>query len=170
MHWLTLSSTNIRYSETPSPPADPQSRGLLLKSFLSPRPFPGLPSVRGYLASHLADADEYAGFNLLLFRFFPPQNGDESWSPPQVGYLANRPKPTLTDGPAISDALSTEEPTTGDTTPVIGDCFGLSNSPMSQPWPKVVEGQARMRETLEQWASNSEGEDELVERMMGILQ
>lgn len=45
----------------------------------------------------------------------------------------------------------------------------MSNSPLTQPYPKVQSGEERMAESLIEWAQNGEDEDELVERMMVLL-
>jgi uncharacterized protein with NRDE domain len=130
-------STNIREPGRPDP-VDPPSRGQLLKSFLAP---PSPPALHEYLEAHRQTAQNFVGFNLLLFNV-----GHQ----PKVGYLSNRPTTTLED-------LK------------LGECVGLSNSPLAEPWPKVTSGCQAMQLSLEQWRLNHENEDELIERMMGLL-
>lgn len=112
---------------------------MLLKSFLS-----AAPSVKPQVADFLKgiDAQSYVGFNLLLFDL----QGDKA----EVGYLSNRPEPTYM-------------------TPDGDSCQGISNSPWTQPYPKVTDGEERMSVALEDWATAGGDEDDLVERMMDLL-
>lgn len=112
---------------------------MLLKAFLSAAPNDKVP-VSDFLEG--IDAKSYVGFNLLLFDL----KGDKA----EVGYLSNRPEPTL---------LTPD----GDT------CQGISNSPWNQPYPKVTEGEERMAKTLAAWTAAGGDEDDLVERMMDLL-
>ncbi|OCF31850.1 hypothetical protein I317_03354 [Kwoniella heveanensis CBS 569] len=159
--------TNVRLTP-PTPPVapspNPPSRGLLLKDFLSPPPPPfasaspsssstSLPSVHEYLSSHYESAGEYEGFNLLLFSL----GGDKA----EVGYLTNRPVPC---GTTALDTSSLDEKHR-----IPAECFGISNSPMSEPWPKVQQGEKRMVDTLLAWEEKGEGDEELVERMFALL-
>lgn len=52
----------------------------------------------------------------------------------------------------------------------VGQCHGLSNTPLSRPWPKVSKGEVNMDRTLREWTERKEGEDALIERLMGMLQ
>ncbi|KAK8865618.1 hypothetical protein IAR55_000762 [Kwoniella newhampshirensis] len=190
--------TNVRLTP-PAPPLrparNPPSRGLLLKSFLSPHPPPPPSSspektqgatnahgaltpelgVHDYLASYLPTAGEYEGFNLLLFSL--GRKGVE----PEVGYLTNRPVPSFTD---LQVPHTRRAQTEREHDPVAdsnhlniksgslssAQCFGLSNSPMSQPWPKVVDGEKRMVQTLKEWNEAGRGDErDLVERMFKLL-
>jgi uncharacterized protein with NRDE domain len=45
----------------------------------------------------------------------------------------------------------------------------MSNSPLTQPYPKVQSGEERMAESLTEWSQNGEDENQLVERMMDLL-
>jgi uncharacterized protein with NRDE domain len=144
-----MSSTNIRYPQK-STKGDTPSRGKLLKDYLSPSPLSSeRPKVDEYLHSHEGNADQYEGFNLLLFDL----KGDT-----QVGYLTNRPQATYTD-------LSPSEITLQDG----AGTYGLSNSPMDRPFEKVERGKDRMSEELSNWTTNKEDEEDLIERMMDLL-
>lgn len=127
----------------------PPSRGLLLKSFLAPPPSSVVPSVHDYLGERLRWVDEYEGFNVLLFKL--PQRRDESLA--EIGYLSNKPEPTHRNLGGETKRW-----------------YGLSNTPFTEPWPKVKDGEQRMSETLKEWEEKGEGNDQLVDRMMGILQ
>ncbi|KAK4686918.1 hypothetical protein P7C73_g3192, partial [Tremellales sp. Uapishka_1] len=155
--------TNIRQPYCPSPHPSPPSRGLLLKNFLAPRPSPSNPTVHDYLDSYSPVMDDYEGFNLLCFKLHLDEH-----LPTEIGYLSNRPRPakTLTD---LWPSSRPASPVGGAKGAKVGQCFGLSNSPMTRPWPKVVEGEEAMRMTLDEWADKLETEDELVERMMTLL-
>ncbi|WVQ85701.1 hypothetical protein IAT38_007867 [Cryptococcus sp. DSM 104549] len=157
--------TNVRLTP-PKPPikplSPPPSRGLLLKTFLSaPLPAPSSSSSSNstltYITSHLPSAGDYEGFNLLLFSLSSPT--------PEVGYFTNRPEPRV-------DAIGVAEGPRGGG---VRGCVGISNSPMGEPWPKVLEGEKRMAESLNAWekAKAEEGgkqaEKDLVERMFGVL-
>ncbi|WWC88181.1 uncharacterized protein L201_003086 [Kwoniella dendrophila CBS 6074] len=173
--------TNVRHTQ-PTPPikpsTNPPSRGLLLKNFLAAPPTSKLPVVHEYLSTHLDPSAEYEGFNLLLFSL--------SKSQAEVGYLTNRPVPCLTDLhiPSSSSSLAheTQSAKSNNDSSHIGsrdiesddhhlpaECFGLSNSPMNQPWPKVIQGEQRMVDTLKEWSKNDESDKELVERMFAVL-
>lgn len=142
-------STNIRYPQK-STKGDTPSRGKLLKDYLSPSPSSSeRPKVEAYLRAHEENADQYEGFNLLLFDL----KGDT-----QVGYLTNRPRATYTD-------LSPSEITAQDET----GTFGLSNSPMDRPFEKVVRGKGRMSEELSNWTTHEEDEEDLIDRMLDLL-
>lgn len=80
----------------------------------------------------------------------------------EIGYLSNRPESTLVK-------LHPERP--GSASPVgAGKCFGLSNTPLAEPWPKVTEGEQRMSESLQEWTEKGEDHHDLVQRMMTVLQ
>jgi uncharacterized protein with NRDE domain len=141
--------TNIRYP-LKSDTGDTPSRGKLLKDYLSPSPSSSSrPQVEEYLRSHEASADQYDGFNLLLFDL----KGDT-----KVGYLTNRPQATYTNlspsGVRARDGEGTQ---------------GISNSPMDKPFEKVEKGKGRMSEALSDWTSRKEDEEDLIERMMDML-
>ncbi|WWD18205.1 hypothetical protein CI109_102655 [Kwoniella shandongensis] len=165
--------TNVRLTP-PTPPLkpspNPPSRGLLLKQFLLPSPTAGVSvgvGVHEYLTSHLPTAGEYEGFNLLLFSL--GKKGEEA----EVGYLTNRPKPSFTEL-RVPDSTSTSASGADGASQPVGitaQCFGISNSPMYEPWPKVIEGEKRMAQTLKEWADVDGRGDEkaLVERMFGVL-
>lgn len=112
---------------------------MLLKSFLSAPPEAKI-GVSDFLDR--IDAKHYVGFNLLLFDL----KGDKT----EIGYLSNRPEPTKL-------------------TPDGERCHGISNSPWNQPYPKVVEGEERMTETLKAWTAAGGDEDDLIARMMDLL-
>lgn len=86
--------------------------------------------------------EAYTGFNLLLF--------DLSKADPEVGYLSNRTTPAYMH-------------------PELAGCHGMSNSPWAEPYPKVVDGQVRMKATLEEWTKQGGDEDDLIERMVTLL-
>ena len=101
---------------------------------------------------------EYDGFNLLLFQ----SPISSKLGPTQVGYLSNRPEPTMLD---TNDLY--EDSMTGKG----GErYFGLSNSPIKDPWLKVENGEKAMEISLEQWRLKGETEHQLVDRMMMLLQ
>ncbi|CAK9783531.1 unnamed protein product [Cutaneotrichosporon oleaginosum] len=142
--WLGITSdlrigilTNIRYPIREPPPNAP-SRGHLLKEFLASPPEQA-PSVNDFLSN--IDPARYVGFNLLLFNL-KRRNG--AWLEPEAGYLSNRSSPPLLH-------------------PNDCGCKGMSNSPLTEPYPKVQSGEERMAESLTEWARNDEEEDQLVE-------
>ncbi|BEJ13226.1 hypothetical protein CspHIS471_0304000 [Cutaneotrichosporon sp. HIS471] len=148
--WLGITSdlrvgilTNIRYPIREPPPNAP-SRGHLLKEFLAAPPDQA-PSVTDFLAK--IDPSRYVGFNLLLFNL---RRQDGTWNTPEAGYLSNRSSPPILH-------------------PDDCGCRGMSNSPLTQPYPKVQSGEERMAESLTEWAHKDEDEDQLVERMMDLL-
>ncbi|WVW80463.1 hypothetical protein I302_102445 [Kwoniella bestiolae CBS 10118] len=151
--------TNVRLTP-PTPPLkpspNPPSRGLLLREFLSAPPS-SAPGVHQYLSSHYPQSGQYEGFNLLLFSLAKPQA--------EVGYLTNRPVPCLTD----LRIPSSHAPPPTQTNGMPAECFGISNSPMNEPWPKVREGEGRMVDALKEWEKGGGGEKELVGRMFGVL-
>jgi len=163
--------TNIRIPPVPTP-ANPPSRGLLLKDFLAPPPSNDLQKVQEYLAGYKALAEQYEGFNLLLFHLHPPVKGSEQraeteqdgWGKTEIGYLSNRPVPTLVDITLASGQSTLPSQVE------VGECRGLSNTPMDKPWPKVLRGEENMTRTLQQWSQRNEGENELIERLMKMLQ
>ncbi|WOO85745.1 Transport and Golgi organization protein 2 [Vanrija pseudolonga] len=137
--------TNIRYPVTPTTTITP-SRGLLLKAFLAPPPAQA-PPIDDFLNS--ISSETYAGFNLLLFHLHKRQNG---WGEDEIGYLCNQPQHTLL-------SLS------NDNVP----SRGISNSPLDAPFPKVVEGEARMTQLLADCHAQGGSEDDLVENLMSLL-
>jgi len=144
-----MDRTNIRYP-LKSDTGDTPSRGKLLKDYLSPSPSSSSrPQVEAYLRSHKASADQYDGFNLLLFDL-----KDDT----KVGYLTNRPQATYTDlspsGVRARDGEGTQ---------------GLSNSPMDKPFEKVEKGKGRMSEALSDWTTGKDDEEDLMDRMMDLL-
>lgn len=144
-----MDRTNIRYP-LKSGTGDTPSRGKLLKDYLSPSPSSSSrPQVEKYLRSHEVNADQYDGFNLLLFDL-----KDDT----KVGYLTNRPQATYTD-------LSPRDNATRDGS----GTQGLSNSPMDKPFEKVDKGKGRMSEALSDWTTRNGSEEDLIDRMMGLL-
>jgi uncharacterized protein with NRDE domain len=106
--------------------------------------------VEEYLRSHEASADQYDGFNLLLFDL-----KDDT----KVGYLTNRPQATYTK---LSPSHITARDGEG--------TQGISNSPMDKPFEKVEKGKGRMSEELSTWTTcKEEDEEDLIERMMDML-
>ncbi|WVQ65239.1 uncharacterized protein L199_003412 [Kwoniella botswanensis] len=164
--------TNVRLTP-PTPPLrpspNPPSRGLLLRDFLSNPPSSSV-GVHDYLSSHYPQSGEYEGFNLLLFSLHKGKG--------EVGYLTNRPIPCLTElhipsshptpppAPQPCDPLKGEERKAHE---LAAQCFGISNSPMNEPWPKVLQGEKRMVDTLKQWQKGGEDDKQLIERMFGVL-
>ncbi|RXK37353.1 hypothetical protein M231_05340 [Tremella mesenterica] len=146
--------TNVRQPGLKPLPPSPPSRGTLLKDFLSPSPH-SAEKVHDYLKSHVDTVGEYEGFNLLLFRLHPPQTS----YPTQPLHLASN-KPILSNIPSSPAIPSIEIKTI---------CHGLSNSPLKEPWLKVIFGEERMAQSLTQWEENEEDEDKLIERMFDIL-
>lgn len=116
--------------------------------------------MHDYLQHRVEQADQYEGFNLLLFRL---HRSGGVWHDPEIGYLSNKPKSALTDIYASGKARATAADIQCTT-------CGLSNSPLAMPWPKVVDGQARMADSLHEWSEKQEDEDALVSRMIAILQ
>jgi uncharacterized protein with NRDE domain len=141
--------TNIRYP-LKSDTGDTPSRGKLLKDYLSPPPSSSSrPQVEEYLRSHETSADQYDGFNLLLFDL-----KDDT----KVGYLTNRPQATYTK---LSPSHITARDGEG--------TQGISNSPMDKPFEKVEKGKGRMSEELSIWTTRKEDEKALIERLMDML-
>ena len=124
--------------------------------------------MQEYLAGYQPLAEQYEGFNLLLFHLHPPSKeaGKNHWGKTEIGYLSNRPSPTLVDIPTPAGPA----PAGQGSGVTVGECKGLSNTPMNQPWPKVTRGEETMTRTLQQWSEGNEGETELIERMMQLLQ
>lgn len=146
--------TNIRFPIAPPSPNAP-SRGLLLKRFLSSSPSSQPASVEQYLLEHHRLIDQYDGLNLLLFHLHPPTGGTNEWAKPDIGYLTNRPVPTITQIATPTRPLVPLPAIEGGEVNqlVIGDVQGLSNSPMLQPWPKVSKGEVKMSEILSEWSA-----------------
>ena len=143
--------TNIRHPHK-STTGDTPSRGQLLKGYLALSPNSAQrPKLDEYLSAYQDKADQYEGFNLLLFDL-------NLRTSTRVGYLTNRPQATLLD---LSPTASTSE--TGAQT------CGISNSPIDKPFAKVKAGNTSMDEELRQWSRGGESQDELVERMMNLL-
>lgn len=150
-----MDRTNIRYPLGTTPP-DPPSRGNLLKDFLAPPPADAsTKTIDDYLRQHESSADQYEGFNLLLFDLHDPKGQ-------KVGYLTNRPKATRLD---LSPDPQSPGPSSGGTV----ETHGLSNTPLHDPFAKVTEGQSRMGRALKSWSDNHETESHLVDRMMDLL-
>lgn len=93
-----------------------RSRGDLTRHFLI-----GRDSPEAYLDKIHAQADEYAGFNLLLGEF------DQSGS--SLYYFSNR---------------------QGEVQSLPPGTYGLSNHLLDSPWPKVDDGKAVLRQRLQQ--------------------
>jgi hypothetical protein len=195
---MTNHRTNIR-DPPPEPDSDfqiplaqsltpPPSRGDLLKRYLSRR----VP-IQAYLETCLSSASEYEGFNLLLWDLaIPPSQPLPSTPDPDsasaptpdpdqtIGYLTNRPIPTITDLSPVSNTRfvpSSSSPTShassssGEPPANTTLVQGLSNTPIDKPWPKVLAGQERMLLALGAWEQNreAEGEEGLIDRMMDLL-
>jgi uncharacterized protein with NRDE domain len=91
-----------------------------------------------------SNSADYDGFNLLLFHV--KQDGAE------VAHVSNRPE-------VRAEILDNES----------RGAHGVSNTPIEKPWPKVVDGEKGMGETLAEWRDAGEGEDELVQRLFRLL-
>ncbi|EIW73109.1 hypothetical protein TREMEDRAFT_42185 [Tremella mesenterica DSM 1558] len=91
---------------------------------------------------------------------------EDRWETPEIGYLSNRPKPIYVD---LSLPSSPIIENTDKKIEIKTICHGLSNSPLKEPWPKVIFGEERMAQSLTQWEENEEDEDKLIERMFDIL-
>ena len=147
-----------------------------MKEFLAPKANDTHSSVHEYLEGHYGGVDGYEGFNLLLFQLHPkrstlspnsrPSEGDNAvrWEETEVGYLSNRPTPTLRDIHASSSYANSDKTTGG------RGGHGMSNTPLDQPWPKVIQGEEDMTKTLGEWRERNEDEDSLIERLMAMLQ
>ncbi|WWC60626.1 uncharacterized protein I303_103200 [Kwoniella dejecticola CBS 10117] len=146
--------TNVRLTP-PTPPLkaspNPPSRGLLLKQFLSPPPGHA-PDLQAYLESLYPSSGDYEGFNLLLFSLKGPKA--------DIGYLTNRPSPSLKDLNDLSGSSNLSKN---------AGCMGISNSPIDEPWPKVQDGSRQMEDTLKAWQENVEDDKALIERLFGVL-
>ena len=92
----------------------PRSRGELPLGYLT-----GNQDARGFLLDTLANAQEYAGFNLLV------GTADSLW------YLTNSPPAEQCKPIQLAPGL-----------------YGLSNSQLDTPWPKVTLGKARLQALL----------------------
>jgi uncharacterized protein with NRDE domain len=90
------------------------------------------------------DLEAFDGFNLLLFHV--KAEGAE------VGYMSNRPK-------GRAEILGSD----------VKGTRGLSNTAMEEPWPKVRNGKTRMDKELQEWSEEKESEEELTERLFGLL-
>ncbi|WRT65990.1 uncharacterized protein IL334_002941 [Kwoniella shivajii] len=176
--------TNVRLTP-PTPPLEPSpnppSRGLLLKEFLlstSPATCtststptdsstPSPLSVHDYLSSHLSQVGEYEGFNLLLFSLKKSIR-----ALPEIGYLTNRPIPSLIDlnlNPGLNEDDDDNDNEKDVKDNLECECLGISNSPMNEPWPKVIQGRNRMKENIKEWKERNEDDKRLVERMFNVL-
>ncbi|WVQ96970.1 hypothetical protein IAU59_004079 [Kwoniella sp. CBS 9459] len=182
-----------------APSPNPPSRGLLLKDFLSPPPPPhpsvheylsshyessGQYEGFNLLLFSLGGAKAEVGY--LTNRPVPCLTDLHiPASHPAIPISPSHPHTIgITHHAASSD---TPDQSGGDTTtstngvnkvpvsnknkknPVRAECFGISNSPMSEPWPKVQQGEKRMAETLSEWEKKGEGHKELVDRMFALL-
>lgn len=107
--------TNFRDPQTP--PSNVRSRGGLPLNFLSSQTSP-----EQYLCDISENADQYAGFNLLL--------GD----PDGLWYFCNR----STGGDHPPDQPRELQP----------GIYGLSNAHLDTPWPKVALGKQRLERLL----------------------
>ena len=103
----------------------------------------------------------------------------KAWGKPEVGYLSNHPSQSLIDIVTPTRVPTPLTTSNGDSEgdenkrpkfgTKVGMCFGLSNSSISQPWPKVNAGESAMAKSLKQWTESGGDDDNLVERMMKIL-
>jgi len=51
-----------------------------------------------------------------------------------------------------------------------GETVGLSNTAFGdRPWPKIIQGEALMKQAIEAHVQAGEGEDELIQRLLGVL-
>ncbi|KAI7871617.1 NRDE protein-domain-containing protein [Spinellus fusiger] len=98
------------------------SRGLLTSNFLT---LAGGLSVEDYMKQLKKEADDYRGFNLVCMDLSKHQQNEES----AMFYYSNR-----CDTPITPLAQ--------------GACYGLSNSTLHQPWPKVDHGTDVFRSIL----------------------
>lgn len=121
--WLGLSRrgrfaavTNVRDPQRKGTPA-PRSRGDLTRDFLL-----SLLPPRDYLAEIAARADQYQGFNLLLFDgselWYLHGGREESWAPRRLA----------------------------------PGNYGLSNAALDVPWPKVTLAQQRLQQAMDRAA------------------
>lgn len=122
-------------------PLGAPSRGQLLRRYLDQSPS---DSPIDDLTTSTPNLSAYEGFNLLVFAV----NGQGV----DVGHLSNRPKPTV----ARLDVRNSE-------------IHGVSNTPINQPWPKVLSGNKRMGSELREWSGAQETEDGLIRRLMDLL-
>lgn len=161
--WSVTEPLRSRTNFTEPPPATPQarSRGVILADYLSP-PLPNdhqsVPSPLDFLRSSLAPtAHDFAGFNVILFSFFPTSMLDKSASstspleersasepdsPVEIGYLSNRSVPP--DRIALGSHPAEPAPVER----VTARIGGLSNSLLGDPWPKVCDSERGLAELL----------------------
>lgn len=120
----------------------------MLKRYLQPPPGEA-DSVEAELGKLQPEADDYDGFNLLLIRLNRQDGGQ--WDQTEASILYNRPSPRI------------------HTAAVEAGCHGLSNSAPNDPWPKVNKGKSRMERELADSLQAHESDDQLAERLIGLL-
>ncbi|MFT4823517.1 MAG: hypothetical protein ACI9DH_001452 [Halioglobus sp.] len=109
-------------------PSYPRSRGELPLNYLA-----GQTSPKQYLRKISDEADQYAGFNLLI--------GD----PQGLWYFCNQ---STTQGQSLAEARELQP-----------GIYGLSNAHLDTPWPKVALGKQRLEQLL--LSSDDIGHDHL---------
>ncbi|KAI8374432.1 NRDE protein-domain-containing protein [Radiomyces spectabilis] len=112
------------------------SRGILVRDFLTSN-----ISVDDYMIKIRNEKDMYGGFNLVCF------DGLNEEGDLHMAYYSNR---------MDTDIISLQK----------NVVYGLSNSVLDVPWPKVEEGRQKLESILEKCADN---EDQLIESLFTLL-
>ncbi|PKI82620.1 hypothetical protein MVES_003352 [Malassezia vespertilionis] len=116
----------------------PRSRGELVRDWLLKSQ--ANADVQAYLDAVHACADAYSGFNLLV--------GVTTDGNATLGYVSNRPDPINDTMLEVGHAV-----------------YGLSNSTLSTPWPKVAKGEQLLCVALD----TCKDEASLIEALFGML-
>lgn len=151
--WLGVTRTGAfavltNVTEHPRPEMDEQgrplcSRGELVMAWMEahqgPRPRDGADVLQDLFRVR----QRYAGFNLLA--------GCVQGTEVRMGYVTNRVEATEPDILAVSGS---------------GEVYGLSNSTLHTPWPKIAYGKSALQHVLSEPRTTP---DELIERLFGVM-
>lgn len=142
--------TNIRPTQAiPVRPPGTPSRGQLLRNFLS-SPEDQLENLSSYISS-LSPLEAYEGFNLLLFQIPKERNKKV-----EIRYISNKPNVTLSNMDESDKEAEIVK--------------GISNTPLDQPWPKVIKGKQKMQLLIEEESlRGKDGKNLLIHKLFEIL-
>ncbi|WFD21161.1 hypothetical protein MCAP1_003420 [Malassezia caprae] len=136
--------TNI--TEHPRPKVDEhgqplRSRGELVMAWMETHQDTRPMDAADILQDLYRTRQRYAGFNLLV--------GDVHGTEVHMGYVSNR-----------------VEATEPDILTATGQVYGLSNSTLHSPWPKIDHGKSLLQRVLSEPRTST---DDLVERLFGMM-
>jgi len=151
--WLGVTRTGAfsvltNVSEHPRPRVDElgqplRSRGELVMAWMETHQDAQPVDAADILQDLYRTRQRYAGFNLLV--------GDVQGTEVHMGYVSNRVEATEPD---ILTASGTAQ------------VYGLSNSTLHKPWPKIAHGKSQLQRVLAEPRTST---DELVERLFGMM-